>query len=168
MMHVSRFSATLPCLGLLLSLALSACSSLPLYDPLPPEVSVDRIRLGKFTLRDQEVNLRLKVENPNSFDLPLQWLSFSVNVEGDELAKGSSDQAVTVPASGEALLDISVSSRRLFKFVFGYVKQLAQGKTATGYTVTGFVKLSNWPKRIPFDIDGVLEAPDEITPNTGN
>ena len=164
----TRHLITLACLALCLFVALSACSSLPLHDPLPPEVSVDRIRLGKLTLRSQEVNLRLKVENPNSFDLPLQWLSFTVNVEGNELAKGKSDQAVTVPASGEALLDISVSSSRLFKFVFGYIQQLAQGKTATGYSVTGVLKLANWPRRIPFDIDGVLEAPDELLPNTGN
>ena len=164
----ARHLITLTCLTLCLFVALSACSSLPLLDPLPPDVSVDRIRLGKLTLRDQEVNLRLKVENPNSFDLPLQWLSFSVNVEGDEIAKGKSDQAVTVPASGEALLDISVSSSRLFKFVFGYLQQLTQGKTATGYSVTGVLKLANWPRRIPFDIDGVLEAPDELVPNTGN
>ena len=164
----TRHLITLACLTLCLLVALSACSSLPLHDPLPPEVSVDRIRLGKLTLRDQEVNLRLKVENPNSFDLPLQWLSFSVNVEGDEIAKGKSDQAVTVPASGEALLDISVSSSRLFKFVFGYLQQLTQGKTATGYSVTGVLKLANWPRRIPFDIDGVLEAPDELVPKTGN
>ena len=164
----TRHLITLACLALCLFVALSACSSLPLHDPLPPEVSVDRIRLGKLTLRDQEVNLRLKVENPNSFDLPLQWLSFTVNVEGDELAKGKSDQAVTVPASGEALVDISVSSSRLFKFVFGYFQQLTQGKTATGYSVTGVLKLANWPRRIPFDIDGVLEAPDELVPNTGN
>ncbi len=163
----ARLAATLPCLTVLLFVALSACSTLPINDPLPPTVSVDQIRLGKFTLRNQEVNLRLKVENPNRFDLPLQLLSFTVNVEGDELAKGLSDQAVTIPASGEALLDISLSSSRLFKFVVAYLQDLTQGKTETGYTVTGFVKLANWPQRIPFDVDGVLEAPDELTQNNG-
>ena len=162
-----KLAARLSCLTLLLLVALSACSTLPTSDPLPPTVSVDRIRLGKFTLRNQEVNLRLKVENPNSFDLPLQLLSFTVNVEGDELAKGISDQAVTIPASSEALLDISMSSSRLFKFVVAYLQDLTQGKTETGYTVTGFVKLANWPQRIPFDVDGVLEAPDELIQNTG-
>jgi len=141
---------------------LGACSSLPISDPVSPTVTVDRIRLGKLSLRKQEVDIRLNVENSNDFDLPLQMLAFTVNVEGDELATGSSEQSVTVPANGAALLNVSVSSSRLFRFIFEYIQAVTHGKTQTDYNVKGFVKLANWPRRIPFDVDGVLDAPDEL------
>jgi len=165
---MTKVLTTTACLLLSLCLILSACSSLPLSDPIPPEVSVDRFRLGKLSLRKQEVHLRLKVDNPNNFQLPLQVLTFNVNVEGVELANGSSDQAVTIPANGDALLDVSVSSSRLFKFVFDYLAGVSKGKTETEYTVAGFVKLSNWPQRIPFDVDGVFDTPEELIDRAEN
>jgi len=54
--------------------------------------------------------LRLRVKNPNSFPLPINHLNYQLHINDQEFTKGTSNQAVTIPASGEEFLDLEVAS----------------------------------------------------------
>ena len=150
-------SVTTP-FAVLLCLLLSACTTMLTSRPLAPKVAVDSVKAEKIGLTRQNVLFRLAVSNPNNFDLPLQALNFIAAVDGVELAQGQSMERVTIPANGRAMLEVHVSTS-INKFLGQLLLAANQNRKDIAYDVRGFVKLSNWPARIPFDVDGALENP---------
>lgn len=139
-------------------LALGACGSYPSVRPDPPKVSVAGVRPLNVSLTRQRLEFKLLVENPNAFDLPLRSLDFVANVAGEKMATGRSDERVTIPANGEAVVVVEVVTG--IDRLIGRVRSMIDDRTLElDYGVTGTVKLANWPKRIPFDVDGVLANP---------
>lgn len=139
----------------LLSHGITACSSIPSTPPIAPTVELESVKPVKLGLRKQELSFQLNINNPNPYDLPLQSLSFIAEIEGSEVAQGISNEPVTLPANSDAMVEVIVSTRlnRLLAQVF----QLAGSDSNTvNYDVNGFVKLSNWPLKIPFSVDGNL------------
>lgn len=90
-----------------LALGLSACATLPNHDP--PMVSV----AGVEPLEGQGMELRfaikLRVQNPNGTELSFRGAALKLDVNGQRLASGVSDQAGTVPAYGETLFTVPVT-----------------------------------------------------------
>ena len=154
-------------LGSLLALALlvSGCAAFPSVRPDPPEVSVASVRPLSIGFTKQRLEFRLRVENPNDFELPLRSLDFVADLAGERIATGRSDERVTIPANGEAFVEVEVETGvgRLLE----RMRDMLENRTLElDYEVSGFVKLDNWPARIPFDVDGVLENPRGKTPRT--
>lgn len=145
-------------LAVMLCLLLSACTTMLTSRPLAPRVAVDSVRAEKISLTRQNLLFRLAVSNPNSFDLPLQTLNFIAAVDGVELAQGLSSERVTIPANGKAMLEVHVSTS-INKLLGQLLLATNQSRKDIAYDVRGFVKLSNWPARIPFNVDGSLENP---------
>lgn len=144
---------------LTIMVTLAGCKSVPTHKPIAPKVSIAAVKPLNLSLSGQRINFTLRVSNPNSYDLPLRSLDFIASFAGDDIAKGVSDEAVTIPAKGEALVDIEVLAG-LGKLL-GQIKSMAKTKEFDlNYGVKGSVKLDNWPARIPFDVTGVLEQPD--------
>lgn len=141
--------------SVLLGTTIVACSSIPSTPPIAPTVELESVKPVKLGLRKQELLFQLNISNPNPYDLPLQSLSFIAEIEGSEVAQGLSTEPVTLPANSNAMVGVVVSTRlnRLLAQVF----QLAGSNTDTvNYDVNGFVKLSNWPLKIPFSVNGDL------------
>lgn len=141
--------------GLLL---MPGCQSIPTHQPIAPNVSVDSITPLKLGIRNQQLAIGLLVANPNSFDLPLQTLSFIANLDGAEVARGSSSRKVTLPAHGETNMEILVTTR-ISKVLGKILLMSSQNSDNIAYDVKGFVKLANWPLRIPFNVDGTVDTP---------
>ncbi len=148
--------------GALFSALLSACSSLPLSKPESPTVTVSSVRPISLGITEQTIGLTLRIANPNGFELPMQSLSFNAHFSGERFAQGRSVDDVVIPAKGEALLDVEVTA--------GLAQLAKQLKTILNtpnpelnYDVTGLVKLANWPKAIPFNVEGELEDPRPIS-----
>ena len=154
---MDRRSITAPLL-VSLCLLLSACTSMLTSRPLAPTVEVDSVKAEKIGLTRQDLLFRLAVSNPNSFDLPLQTLSFVAAVDGVELAQGLSAERVTIPANGKAMLEVHVSTS-INKLLGQLLLATNQSRKDIAYDVRGFVKLSNWPTRIAFNVDGAMENP---------
>ncbi len=158
----TRFFGISLSLALLIACAtstlLSACSSIPLSKPQAPTVSVTAVKPLNFDLTSQELVFTLLVKNPNSFDLPMESMTFNANFAGEHLAQGSSVKRVTIPAKGDATLDVTVTAgiSNLFNQL-GAV--LNQQSNALDYDVKGVVKLANWPAAIPFNVEGELADP---------
>ena len=150
-------SVTAP-LAVMLCMLLSACTTMLTSRPLAPRVAVDSVKAEKIGLTRQHLLFRLAVSNPNNFDLPLQAINFIAAVDGVELAQGLSTERVTIPANGKAMLEVHVSTS-VNKLLGRLLLAANQNRKNVAYDVRGFVKLSNWPARIPFNVDGALQNP---------
>lgn len=143
---------------ILLTLSMIACSTIPTHKPIAPTVEIESVKAIKIKLTRQELEFSLKVTNPNAYDLPLQSLSFVASVDGSQMAQGISDERVTLPAKQDAVVKVRVNTR-LNKLIGRLLLFSTSDQEEVDYRVTGFVKLANWPARIPFNVDGALENP---------
>lgn len=143
---------------LLLGALVTGCQSIPSSKPLPPTVQIESIRAVKMSLTRQELAFKLKINNPNDYDLPLQYLNFVASLDGNELAQGVSNERVTLPAKEDASIEVLVSTR-INKLLGQLLLATSNDEKSIAYDVKGFVKLSNWPTRIPFNVDGQVDNP---------
>ena len=140
----------------LIALFIASCSSIPTHKPIAPEVSIANVQPLNLSLSGQKLLFTLRVKNPNAYDLPMQSLSFIASLAGEEIATGSSTGRATIPAKGEALVDISVVAG--LKTIAKQLKSITNAASGSDfnldYGVKGVVKLSNWPTAIPFKHSG--------------
>ncbi|WP_439886368.1 LEA type 2 family protein [Pseudomonas sp. MBLB4123] len=94
-------------LSLLLAGTLSACGTLALRDPL----RIDLVGLEPLPGQGLEMRfaLKLRIQNPNDAALDYDGVALELEVNGQPLASGVSDQQGQVPRFGEALLSVPVS-----------------------------------------------------------
>ena len=94
---------------LVLLAVLSGCSTLP-GKPEPPRVNLVGLQLVSMELFEQRYQVRLRVKNPNPYELPIQGVDFRLDINGQAFADGVSNRSVTVPAYGEQVIALEVSS----------------------------------------------------------
>jgi LEA14-like dessication related protein len=138
----------------IIALLLAGCASLGGYHE-PPRVSLVSIEPLDMNLLEQRYALQLRILNPNDVGLPVNGLDYSIEINRREFAYGVSRQSVTIPAHGEALLDVEVVSNLL-----NLLRQVqdpgADGKQVIEYRVSGKLSLDHSPVRLPFDYSGEL------------
>lgn len=137
---------------------MSGCISLLTSKPVAPTVSVTRVVPLNLSLSETELSITLLIENTNDFDLPLQALDFTAWFAGSKIADGKSLDAVTIPANGNALLDVAVVAG-LSTLWDQFKTMFEEQQFDVKYSVTGTAKLANWPTRIPFNVERTLETP---------
>jgi LEA14-like dessication related protein len=121
-----------------------------------PTLSVEGIELGRSDFFQQRVKVHVRVQNPNDRALPVRSLSYTLEIAGDEAARGVSSASFTVPPLGEAQFDMDVTANlagTLLKLL------IARGNGAPSdrveYHLSGKVELSRGLLRsIPFDERG--------------
>jgi LEA14-like dessication related protein len=91
----------------LLLLSLSACALFPNRDPLNVNV------VGIEPLQNQDLEVRfavkLRLQNPNETPINYNGVALSLEVNGQPLATGVSDQAGSIPRYSEAIITVPVS-----------------------------------------------------------
>ena len=125
-------------LALLVTLALSACASLPGRDPL--QVSVAGIESMAGEGMELRLLVKLRVQNPNDTPIEYDGVALDVDVMGRDFANGVSDQVGTVPRFGEAVVavPVTVSVMRMVRQVMG----MLDGKPVDKVTYSLSGKLS--------------------------
>lgn len=95
------------CLITLLAASLGACASLADRDPL----KVDLVGLEPLPGQGLEVRFaaRLRVQNPNDSTVEFNGMALDLDVNGQPLASGVSDQSGSVPRFGETLVSVPLS-----------------------------------------------------------
>ena len=134
-------------------LLLTACAGgLPLQN-LAPEVSLADFKLVNLGILEQKYRLRLNLKNPNPIPLPIAGLNYKLNINGQEFTNGVSNQAITIPASGEEYLELDVTSN-LAKIVgqWGDLQTLLNRNF--NYQLTGGLNVMEGAPQIPFDYKG--------------
>lgn len=141
---------------LVLSLLLAACASVG--DVTPPTIQLSNMRLVSAGLLSQELLLQIRIGNPNDFDIPINGLSFTLDVNGESFAEGLSNETVTVPRLGYATMSVAGSTNTLNLF-----RQLmALGSSDTiAYRLHGnaYVDGVTGSTTYPFDRRGELTLP---------
>jgi len=129
---------------------LTACANNPFIQTLSPQVSLADFRVTKMGLLEQNYRLRLRLKNPNSFPLPIMGMDYQLYLNDQEFAKGTNKQSLTIPAMGENLLDIEVTSNlmrtigsKMFKRKFNY-------------RLSGNINIMAGAPPIPFEYQGKI------------
>ncbi len=142
-------------LTLLSLLALGGCAGL-LQRPAAPRISLVGVELLSADLFEQRFRLRLRVQNPNAFALPITGLDYTVALNGERFASGVSNKPVTIPAYGEAVVQTEVSSS--LGSLLRQLQQLGRGASpGMHYQIKGSLSLENYAFTLPFDYQGELD-----------
>jgi LEA14-like dessication related protein len=144
------------------SVLLGGCATMSAYKEAPRVslVSIQPLEMGVF---EQRFVLQLRILNPNEVAIPVEGLSYAIEINGREFAYGVSRQDVEIAAFGEALLDVEVVSNLL-----NVVRQLqvlnSETRESLAYRLTGKISLANSPASLPFDYSGELTYLPATTP----
>lgn len=127
---------------------------------VPPKVNLVNIVPAQSSgVFEQRFLVELRISNPNEFDIPLNGLSFEMDVNGDYFATGLSNTDVVVPRFGSAVVsaETTASSIQLFRQILNAVR------TGTvDYSIKGKALVGQLSRRsIPFDLDGELNLVPE-------
>ena len=95
-----------------LAVVLAGCASLP-TNLKTPEVSFVSLRTVEASVFEQKLEVRMKVHNPNSIELPVNGLDVDMELAGEPFAHGVSAREFVVPANGEAEFDMNVTANAM-------------------------------------------------------
>jgi len=138
----------------LLAVLVSGCAGPGAYRETP-RVSLVSIQPKEMGVLEQRYGLQLRILNPNDTDLPVTGMQYSLQINDHEFAYGVSRQPVTIPAYGEAVLDVDVVSSLLS--VLQQLQEADTGKQESlRYRLSGSLSLKNRLGKLPFDYRGEL------------
>jgi LEA14-like dessication related protein len=97
-------------LGLLILVGLPACGvrQLSQGEIEPPKVHFQGLTLGQPTSRGWPLTVNLLLTNPNTQALNLKGYDYELWLEGRSVARGASDEAVDLPAGGQAVARVPI------------------------------------------------------------
>lgn len=140
------------CVFILVTLAVSACATLTQHLD-PPQVSLASVKIKSLGLFEQRFTLQLRIQNPNAVTLPIAGMDYDLFVNEQAFARGVSNQAVDVPAHGEALAEVDVTSD--LTSLLNQLKQIGStGKATLDYRLKGSVSLVSRAVKLPFSYEG--------------
>lgn len=122
-----------------------------------PTVALDSLQITQASLQEQRYLVRLRVNNPNPVALPVNSLTYALQLQGETFAEGQSRQAFTVPAGGEAFVELMVSTN-LLHTLQQLGNWLQQGPQAMHYGLHGELQLDNvLLPTVPFEKQGEIQ-----------
>ena len=135
----------------------AGCANLP-ATTTPPNLSLVSIEPVEVTPLEQKYHIKVRLQNPNDHALEISGISYILEVNGQPLLKGVSDESVKVPRFGESIIELSGVST-----LFGFVRQfqaLQERKTQDmHYKLSGKLSLDNRFGSVPFSYEGTLLPP---------
>jgi LEA14-like dessication related protein len=141
-----------------LTVCLGACSLMaPKFNR--PNVTVISIELRGGNLLQQNFAVKLNIQNPNDRPLPVHGLHAELNVGGEQIARGVSDRAVVIPASGESEFDLTITAN-LALALLKLADRANQHADSIDYDLTGAASLDlPFLRNLPFHQTGTLKLP---------
>lgn len=125
-----------------------------------PEITFVGIRAIEASLFEQKLEVRLRVQNPNTMALPVNGLDVAMELAGEPFATGVTAREFVVPAHGEAEFDMIVTANAataLLKIAGGD----RQSREEIGYRLKGRLSTKlGLLRSIPFEESGRLPLGD--------
>lgn len=147
-----RITSKLLLLGLL-AMA-TGCASLrpPLQAPTLAFVGAE---LERASVLEQRLRTRMRVTNPNDREIAVRGVTYTLELAGEELGRGVSGNAFTIPAGGSTTFEVLVTAN-LAPVLLKLATRLGRD-AAIPYRIRGEVSLASGLLRtIPFDERGEL------------
>lgn len=120
-----------------------------------PRLQVIDVSLLGGDLLQQQLRLRMRVQNPNDVALPVRGITYQVQLAGETFADGESERDFVIPALGETEFNVDVTANAAAA-VLRLLGSRDRGNPQ--YRVLGKVKLAKGLIRtIPFDHSGELK-----------
>ncbi|TRY29358.1 LEA type 2 family protein [Aliiglaciecola sp. M165] len=155
MLHLKIFTM------LLMVSILSSCATLtPNFEQ--PDLQVTSLTLLPLNGLEQRFRLGFRVVNPNNIELPIDGMSFTLNLRDLKVATGVSDKAFILKPLGESTFEVTVSAsllntgRVLLDIINAKPKELAyeiDAKIFTNKGLFGSIPVSR-SGIIPFKVSG--------------
>lgn len=142
-------------LVLLVLLVLPGCASVT-GDIVPPRIQLIGLQLHELQVLEQRYLLKLRIQNPNDFDMDVQGVDFRVELNNEAFAQGITSKAVNIPRFGETVTQVLVSTN-----ILNIARQMENGRLQarnTRYRISGRVKLGNLPYPVSFENEGDLAS----------
>lgn len=104
--------------------------------PRPPGIRLAGARIRQLSPSGLDLELRLQLENPNAFPLPVGALTYGLRVGGQDLLAGAEHPLVAVPPRGHATVTVPVEIS--LRGVAEAVAELLRGAAVDLRGVAGF------------------------------
>lgn len=150
-----RAAVFVPILAVLLGVY--ACAGIGTIER-PPRVSVVSIEPVALALLEQRYRVTLRVQNPNDRSIVVKGFDYAIRVNGELFGEGVSDERVELPAYGEALAEVELTSSlsRLLR----QLQALIERRTPSlALSIEGGVSVEGVPGSIPFHFESELVLP---------
>ncbi len=142
-------------------LGLAACSGLGGFsgaDVEIPDVSLAGLSFSEPGLFEQGLTVQLRLKNPNEFDIPIEGLTFALDVNDTAFADGSTKEDVTLPGLGEVVLPVAITIPTTD--LIERVVAIGTGQRLD-YKLTGDADIGGWfATSVPFTREGKLALPN--------
>lgn len=140
-----------------LTLVVSGCSGLlGAAGVEEPDVTVESTRLSGVTLRQADLDVRFRIDNPNSFGLQLAGLDYELDIGGRTLFTGDRRQSLRLEPQGVGFVDLPITVT--YSEIYAAARDLwrQRGDGDTDYTLRAGLR---------FDVPvlGVVRVPVEAT-----
>lgn len=123
----------------------NACASGSRLRPLSPEVSFAGISIKKASLFLQTFEVSLNVDNPNSFDVPLEYLDYELFFNGVKIGSGSQKDNYDLKAKSVTQVPLELQTNIIS--LMSKLGKANQKATGNKYQIKGQAKLKNWSAR---------------------
>lgn len=123
-----------------------------------PRVSLKGLEPLEIGLFEQRFLLQLRVENPNTVAIPIQGLSFEVELNGQPFATGLSDKAITLAPMGEGVVDVKATSS-LGRLLKQFKAMSKEDRRQVDYRIVGKLR-SPTLGSLPFESKGQVSLDD--------
>ena len=118
-----------------------------------PHVTLNNLQVVDMTLLEQRYAVTLRVQNPNPIPLPITGMNFQLDINDSELGRGVTNEAETVPAYGEALVEVKLASNLMR--IFNQIRGLESSKgQSLRYRLSGGLSISSRMGKLPFEYRG--------------
>ena len=122
--------------------------------PKMPKIALEAIEVRKISLTGATLNGRIKLDNPNGFDLLFKRMDYTLNLGGTSFGKASALPQGPIGKNSNSVVNFSfdVSFAQLGRSAY----QLLQG-TKADYTMDGgfiFDQHNHGERKVPFNLSG--------------
>jgi LEA14-like dessication related protein len=137
----------------LLTISLTACAGIR---PQPPEVQLSGLEISDVSLSHANFLATLKLFNPNSSRLDIEWLKFTLFLNDVRVAKGQTAKVFSIPAEESREVAVRLSSS--FLDLFQLTRSL-QNQQDVNFRIAGEIRINGagmLGRSIPIERDGTL------------
>jgi LEA14-like dessication related protein len=144
-----------PVLLALAAVFISGCAAM-IRQPEPPQVTLTGISLTSVSLFEQSFRVKLRLQNPNNYALPLDGFQLDLKLNDQPFLTGTSTDSVTLPRLGSATVEMDAVSK-----LAGLLQQImavASGETRrVHYSLTGKIHLVRPVLSLPIQEEGEFD-----------